>query len=300
MSKQKIGFIGVGLMGHGMAKNIVEKGYPLMIMGHKNRKPVNDLIKRGAKEAKSPKELAQKCDVIFLCVTGTPQVEDLIRRADGIKAGARKGLILIDTSTAMPTSTLELAAELKPLGIRYVDAPLGRTPAEAQEGRLNTFVGADRKTLKEIRPILETWAENVIHVGKLGDGHKIKLINNFVVMGTVSLYAEALTTAAKSGLKLDKVADVISSGPLYCGLMENIVKKAIVGGDRDVHKFTLSNCLKDISYYHQLTTDVRSQAVVGSAVQQLYLNANNQGLSGRNIASLCDATANAAAIKLQD
>ena len=289
MSKQKVGFIGVGLMGHGMAKNIVEKGYPLQVMGHRNRKPVADLVKRGAKEAKSAKAMAQSCDVIFLCVTGTPQVEDLIRRPDGIKAGARKGLIVVDCS--IPTSTVTLAAELKPLGVRLIDVPLGRTPADAEAGKLNAFVGADKKTLKEVRPIIETWAENVIHVGKLGDGHKIKLINNFVAMGYASLYAEALSTAAKSGLSLESVADVIGSGPLFCPMMENIVRKGVVGGNRNVHKFSLSNCLKDVTYYNQFAADVRSSAVVGSAVHQTFVAANNQGLGDKFIASLCDATA---------
>ncbi len=141
--KRKVGFLGVGLMGHGMAKNIVEKGYPLMVMAHKNKKPVKDLVKRGAVEAKSPKAMAEACDVIFICVTASAQVEDLVRRADGIKAGAHKGLIVVDCSTSDPNSTLALAEELKPLGVRLIDAPLGRTPREAQEGRLNTFVGAD-------------------------------------------------------------------------------------------------------------------------------------------------------------
>ena len=112
-AQQKIGFIGVGLMGHGMAKNIVEKGYPLMVMAHKNKKPVKDLVKRGATEAKSPQQMAEACDVIFICVTSSLQVEDLIRRADGIKAGAHKGLIVVDCSTSDPNSTLALAAELK-------------------------------------------------------------------------------------------------------------------------------------------------------------------------------------------
>jgi 3-hydroxyisobutyrate dehydrogenase-like beta-hydroxyacid dehydrogenase len=203
-SKQRVGFIGVGLMGHGMAKNIVEKGYPLAILGHRNRKPVDDLVKRGATKAKSPAELAKSCDVIFLCVTSSLQVEDLIRRADGIKAGAHEGLIVVDCSTADPNSTIALARELAPLGVRLIDAPLGRSPKEAELGLLNTFVGADDETLKEIRPLIETWAENIIHVGPVGAGHKMKIINNFVAMSYVAVYAEAFTAAKKTGVPLEK------------------------------------------------------------------------------------------------
>ena len=290
-SLPNVGFIGVGLMGHGMAKNIVEAGYPLTILAHKNRKPVTDLLKRGASEAKSPRAMAEACDVIFLCVTGTPQVEELVRRADGLKAGARKGQIIVDCSTSIPDSTLALAAELKPLGVRFIDVPLGRTPRDAEAGKLNAMVGCDKKTLKEIRPILETWAENVIHVGGVGDGHKIKLINNFVAMGYASLYAEALTTAAKSGLKLDSLASVLSAGPLHCGIMDNIIKKGVLGGDPEAHMFTLKNCLKDISYYAQFASATPSSAVVGNAVQQAFVIANSRGHGGEYMPQLCHATA---------
>ena len=290
-AQPKVGFIGVGLMGHGMAKNILEKGYPLTILGHKNRKPVTDLVKRGAVEAKSPKALAEACDVVFLCVTGTPQVEDLVQRADGLKAGAHKGLIIVDCSTSIPQSTLALAAELKPLGVRFIDVPLGRTPRDAEAGKLNAMVGCDKKTLKEIRPILEAWAENIIHVGGVGDGHKIKLINNFVAMGYASLYAEALTTAAKSGLKLESLASVLSAGPLACGIMENIIKKGVLGGDPEAHMFTLKNCLKDISYYAQFAAATPSSAVVGNAVQQAYVIANSRGHGREYMPQLCHAVA---------
>ncbi|MDQ3261136.1 MAG: NAD(P)-binding domain-containing protein, partial [Pseudomonadota bacterium] len=132
--KQRIGFIGVGLMGHGMAKNLVEKSFPLTVLGHKNRRPVEDLKKRGAKEAKTVKALVDASDVVILCVTGTPQVEEMIYRADGIRASARKGLTVIDCSTSEPPSTAKIYADLKKVGVTFVDAPLTRTPVEAEQG----------------------------------------------------------------------------------------------------------------------------------------------------------------------
>src|SRR5690242_6859314 len=140
---ERIGFIGLGFMGHGMAKNCVEKGHPLTILGHRNRQPIDDLVRRGAKEAMSAAEVAKNADVVFLCVTGTPQVEALVRGPNGLKAGARKGLIICDTSTSDPTSTMALAAELKADGIFFADAPLGGTPAQAEEGKLSALVGCD-------------------------------------------------------------------------------------------------------------------------------------------------------------
>ena len=296
--KQRVGFIGVGLMGHGMAKNIVEKGYPLSIMGHRNRKPVNDLVKRGAKEAKSPAEMAKNSDVIFLCVTSSVQVEDLIRRKDGIMAGAHKGLIVVDCSTADPTSTQELAEELAPLGVRLIDAPLGRSPKEAEEGLLNTFVGADAKTYKEVLPIIQTWAENIIHVGPVGAGHKMKLVNNFVAMSYVAIYAEAFTTAKKTGVPLDKFHEVISAGGLNSGMFQNVCKW-VIGGDPKAHEFTIANCDKDIRYYNQLADSEKLTTVVASAVKQSYAMAMAMGRGADNMPMLADAVANFNGITIQ-
>ncbi len=297
-SKQRVGFIGVGLMGHGMAKNIVEKGYPLSIIGHRNRKPVTDLVRRGAREAKSPAEMAKHSDVIFLCVTSSVQVEDLIRRKDGIKAGARKGLIIVDCSTADPNSTIALAEELAPLGVRLIDAPLGRSPKEAEEGLLNTFVGSDPKTLKEVRPIIETWAENIIHVGPVGAGHKMKLINNFVAMSYVAIYAEAFTAAKKTGVPLDKFREVISAGGLNSGMFQNVCRW-VVDGDPKAHEFTIANCNKDVRYYNQLADAEMLTTTVASAVKQSYTMAMAMGRGADNMPMLADAVANFNGLTIQ-
>ncbi len=289
--KQRVGFIGVGLMGHGMAKNIVEKGYPLSIMGHRNKAPVKDLVKRGAKEAKSPAAMAKSCDVIFICVTSSLQVEDLIRRRDGIKAGAHKGLIVVDCSTADPNSTLALAAELKPLGVRLIDAPLGRSPKEAELGKLNTMIGADAKTLKEVRPIIETWAENIIHIGPVGAGHKIKLINNFISLSFSATFAEAYTAAKKTGVPLEKLYEVVSAGGMNSGFFQN-VSKWVIGRDPKAHEFTLANCLKDISYYNQMVNAEKLTTIVSSAVQQDYAMALAMGRGDQHMPMLADAIAN--------
>src|SRR5690349_2996429 len=129
-------------MGHGMAKNIVEKGYPLTVMGHRNRKPVEDLLGRGAREAKTPRELAQDSTIVFLCVTGSREVESLVRGKDGLLEGLAKGSVVVDCSTSDPNSTVALAAALEAAGVTLVDAPLSRTPKEAWEGTLDTMVGA--------------------------------------------------------------------------------------------------------------------------------------------------------------
>src|SRR5262249_25164584 len=124
MTKQSVGLIGVGLMGHGIGKNIVTKGYPLTVLAHRNRAPVEDLIAKGAKEAKSARELAQASDVVILCVTGSPQVEEAIVGKDGVLEGLRPGAVVVDCSTAEPGSTMKVAAAIAAKGGRFVDAPL--------------------------------------------------------------------------------------------------------------------------------------------------------------------------------
>ena len=181
-----------------MAKNIVEKGYELIVMAHRNRQPVEDLISRGAREAASPREMAADCDIIHICVSGSQQVESIIRGADGIMASGKAGLIVIDCSTSDPVSTLQLADELQQQGMAMVDAPLSRTPKEAEAGTLDAMVGADPAIFEKVRPVIECWAGVIVHLGPVGLGHKMKLINNFIAMGYAALYAEALAIARKN------------------------------------------------------------------------------------------------------
>lgn len=286
-SKEHVGFIGVGLMGHGMAKNIVEKGYPLTIMGNRNRKPVDDLVGRGAREAASPKAMAEACDVIFLCVTSSIQVEDLCRREDGLLAGARKGQIIVDCSTADPTSTLALAEEFEAKGVKLIDAPLGQTPKEAQTGNLNTFVGSDDATLEKVRPILETWAANITHMGPVGAGHKAKLINNFLATGYNALYAEAFTACRKAGIDLEKFRELIASGGINSGLFQRMCGY-VIDGDPEAHLFTLQNCVKDIRYFGQMADDAGMSAPMAGAVKSYYTMAVAQGGGDEHMPMLTD------------
>ena len=265
MTKSAIGFIGVGLMGHGMAKNIVEKGYHLAVMAHRNRKPVLDLIARGAVEVKTPEEMAHTCDIIFLCVSGSPQVEQIIRGEDGILSSAKEELIVVDCSTSDPVSTLQLAEELRAAGMALADAPLSRTPKEAEAGTLDTMVGADPETFETIRPVIECWAGVIVHLGEVGLGHKMKLINNFIGMGYAALYSEALALARKAGLSAEQVNAVIAPGRLSNGFYETFMKWTLER-DEGAHRFTVTNAHKDMRYLANMANSVGAvtpmQAVV--------------------------------------
>jgi hypothetical protein len=292
MANMKIGFIGVGLMGHGMAKNLVEKGFPTMVLGHKNHAPVEDLVKRGAKQAKDVAELVKASEIVFLCVTGSPQVEDLVYRKGGILYSVAAGQIVVDTSTSQPGSTLKIAAELKAKGVRFVDAPLTRTPVEAEQGRLNTMVGADAATFREIEPVLKAFCENIFHIGEVGTGHKIKLINNCAAIGQMALIAEALTACAKLGVDPKKYFALVSTGAANSGIFQNMAGRA-VEGDFGGLKFGLGNALKDVRYYNQMAMEFGVAGPMAAATLQTLTQAVNLGFGGPEhlVASLVPAVA---------
>src|SRR4029453_18069712 len=210
MDKPRIGFVGIGFMGHGIAKNLVTKGFPLAVRVHRNRKPLEDLLAAGAKEVKTNADVARHADIVFLCVTGAPQVEEIVNGKDGIASVARKGVIIVDTSTSEPSTTAKMREELAAKGVRFVDAPLARTPVEAEQGRLNIIVGAPDAPFAELKPVLPAFCEKINHAGPAGHGIVLKLINNFIAQAIATATAEALAAAAKSGLSLRKLHELIS------------------------------------------------------------------------------------------
>jgi 3-hydroxyisobutyrate dehydrogenase-like beta-hydroxyacid dehydrogenase len=292
MSKPTIGFIGVGLMGHGMAKNLVTKGYPLVVLGHRNRAPVEHLLSLGACEAQSARELGETCDIVHLCVTGSPQVEALLRGAQGLMASGKKGLIAIDCSTSNPVSTLVLGEEMKAKGMTLVDAPLSRTPKEAEEGTLDTMVGADPQTFSRIEPVLRCWAGHVVHLGPLGLGHKMKLINNFIAMGYAALFSEALAIARKAGLTIEQFHAVVGSGRMRSGFYDTFMKWSLEG-DAAAHKFSISNAHKDMRYLASMANEVGAVNNMQTLVKNAFAAMEAVGQGDKFVPMLADFVAQA-------
>ena len=285
--KPQIGFIGVGYMGHGMAKNILQNGYPLMVKGNRNRTPVDSLVGMGAVEATSVAQMARDCDIIHICLSNSPQVEAIIRGPDGIIANGKAGLIVIDATTADPTSTEALAAEMAAAGITLVDAPLGRTPKEAEEGTLDAMVGTDPDTFATILPVIECWAGNINHIGPVGSAHKMKLIMNFIAMGYSCLYSEAVTLGAKVGIAPQTINKVIGSSRLSNGFFDTFMKYT-VGRDRDAHKFTIANASKDVRYVANMATAAGMANPMGAAMRNTYAQAEAVGKGDHYVPMLSD------------
>lgn len=288
MTRATIGFIGLGMMGHGMAMNLLRKGYGVRFSVHRNRANLQDLLDAGGVEAASRRELVAGAEAVILCVTGSPQVEGIVFGAGGLLEAAPPGLLVLDTSTAEPASTARIREAFGARGCAYVDAPLARTPKEAEEGRLNTMVGADTADFERARPILSAFCENVIHVGPPGHGHVLKLINNMLAMTTAAAIAEAVAAAAKSGLSLHSLFEVISAGGVNSGIFRMMVGP-MLEGDLSGLKFAIENAQKDLRYYTHLAEALPTNAFVAEAAHQSFVQAANLGLGEKFIPSLFEA-----------
>ena len=276
MTSEKVGFVGIGLMGQGMAKNIVEKGYPLTVIAHRNRAPVDDLVSRGAVEAASLLDMAQNCTVIFLCLTGSPEVAAAVA---ALKPGLARGAMIVDCSTSDPTVTVRLATELAEIGVEFVDAPLSRTPKEAWEGTLDCMVGASDAAFARVQPIIATWAAKIVHIGSTGDGHKMKLLNNFLSLGYAALYAEALALSRKVGIPVADFDKVIRGGRMDCGFYQTFMGYAL-DGNREAHRFTLGNAYKDMRYVESMANAATVVTPMASAVKNSFAMAMAAGGDG--------------------
>jgi 3-hydroxyisobutyrate dehydrogenase-like beta-hydroxyacid dehydrogenase len=288
--KPTIGFVGLGLMGHGMAKNIVQKGYPLVVLGHRNREPVERLKTLGAREVATARELAAACDMLHLCVTGSREVEALLRGPDGVMASGKRGLVVIDCSTSNPVSTLALGDELRACGMTLVDAPLSRTPVEAEAGTLDTMIGADAETFARIEPVVRCWATNVVHLGPLGLGHKMKLVNNFVAMGYAALFAEALAIARKAGLSIEQFHAVIGSGRMRSGFYDTFIRWSREG-DENAHRFTIANAHKDMRYLASMANEIGAVNNLQTLVKNSFAAMEAGGGGQRYVPMLADFVA---------
>jgi len=285
---QRIGFIGAsGMMGHGMAKNLLANGYPLALTVHRNAGRVADLLAAGAQQAASAKALAQRSDIVLLCVTGSPQVEAAVLGDDGLLAGMARGAMIVDCSTSEPDSTARLRDRAAAAGVAFVDAPLSRTPVEAEAGRLNVMVGAGAADFARLEPLLRCFAENVFHVGAPGAGHTIKLLNNFIAQAMCTSIAEAFAVGQRAGVDLGQLVKLVSAGIVNSGIFQ--IMAGTLKGDLAGMKFELDNARKDVRYYTHLAENLGTPSMVGEAVHQSLVLACALGHGAKFVPSLVEA-----------
>ncbi len=255
------------MMGHGIATNLLKHGHALTLLEHPGNQSLAGLIASGAHTAVDPKNLATGSDIIILCVTGTPQVEEVLLGDNGVLMGLRPDTIIIDCSTAIPASTDHVAAMVIAKGGKFLDAPMTRTPKEAAEGRLNLLVGGDPALFEQCKPILACFAENIVHAGPIGAGHRMKLLHNFVSLGSVTLLAEAAACANAAGIPAQTLVDVLAMGGGWGAALERL-KPFLLAGDTSGMRFSVANTLKDLTYYNQMALDLEADRTIAASLKK--------------------------------
>jgi len=263
--KPSIGMIGIGLMGHGIAWNIANSGYNLTILDHPGNQPVDDLLVMGAHVVPSLAAVTQAADIVLLCVTGSPQVEAILTGADGVVANLRPGMIVVDCSTALPDSTARMAALVQAAGAQFLDAAMTRLPQHARAGTLNLLIGGDAALLETVRPLLETFSENITHIGGAGAGHRMKLLHNYVSLGFMTLLAEVSAHAQTAGLDQAILVDVLAKGGGGGAALQRISPFLLTGNPQDV-PFFISNAAKDLGYYRATAASAGVYQAIADAV----------------------------------
>lgn len=259
MGKPSVGFIGLGLMGSAMVQRLMDLDYPMTVLGHRDRSGIDAAVARGATEAKTAAELAANSDIVMFCMGTSASVEARVYGDEGVLAGVKPGTVVIDFGTSLPGSTRQIGADMDAKGAKYMDAPLGRTPSHGRDGMLNIMGAGDEDVYNSVKPVLDDLGENVFHVGPLGAGHTLKLINNFFAMTTATAMSEAFAVADLAGLPREKLYEVMAAGPLRSGMMD-FIKAYAIDGDIQL-AFSVANARKDVGYYAQMTDemDVPSQ-----------------------------------------
>lgn len=287
MVDTKIGFIGLGLMGGAMVARLQDKGYHVTVLGNRDRTELDKAVARGAVEAANAREVAEASDVVMLCMGTSDHVEGRMRGADGVIAGLSDGKVAIDFGTSLPASTEALGAEVAATGAVYLDAPIGRTPSHAREGKINLMCSGDKATYDRVEPILKDLGENVFHLGALGTGHRVKLMNNFVAQALANSLAEAFAMCDITGVPRQALYDVMRAGPVGNPFMDFMAAHAI---DKDPSQlaFSITNACKDVGYYAQMADDAGAPSRIAGAPLTALKDAVASGRGDQLVPELID------------
>lgn len=274
-------------MGGAMVANLQDRGYEVAVLGNRDRTELDKAIARGATEAKTARALAEASDIIMICVGTSAQVESRMRGDDGVIAGLGAGKVVIDFGTSLPASTRQLSAEVAAKGATYLDSPIGRTPEHAREGKINLMCAGDKATFDRIKPVLDDIGENVFHLGDSGNGHTIKLINNFCAQSLANVLAEAFAVADVMGVNRKDAYDVMRAGPTGSGFMDMMAAYAL-DGDPTKLAFAIRNAGKDVGYYKQMTEAAGAPSVMANAPLDIFREAEAAGMGDAMVPELLD------------
>ncbi len=274
MSKPKIGFIGLGIMGKPMAGHLIDAGYELVVH-NRNRDAVDELVGKGAAEAYSGKEVAEQSDIVITMLPDSPDVESVALGEGGIIEGAHEGLIFVDMSTIAPSVTTQVGEVLAEKGVQSLDAPVSGGDIGAQNATLSIMVGGDEDTFNAVKPLFDIMGQSAILCGPLGAGQTVKACNQILVAVTIAGVSEALTMGTKAGVDPIKIVQVLSGGLARCGVLENRGER-MVNGDFDPG-FRIRLHYKDLNIIQKTSNDFGVPLPVTSEVFELFKTAMVKG-----------------------
>jgi 2-hydroxy-3-oxopropionate reductase len=283
---ERVGFIGLGIMGSGMTHNLLRASVDLTVY---NRSPerMQPLANAGAATAASPAELAAAVDVVFVCVSDTPDVEVVLFGEDGVLEGAKSGSLVVDMSTISPAATRQFAERLAERGVAMIDAPVSGGSEGAAKGTLSIMVGGEAADVERARPYLEAIGSTITHLGPVGAGQSCKLVNQILVVVNMLATAEALVFAEASGLDLERTLEAVAGGAAGSWMLANRGPQAI---RRDWRPgFTIDLQQKDLRLVLEAADQTGAPVLATSTVFQLYRTLQREGLGAEGNHALVKA-----------
>lgn len=279
----KIGFIGLGLMGNPMAKNIHKAGFDLHVF-NRNKKKTEEFKKLGAKAHETIKDLTNEVDVVITMVTGPKDVKEVLFGKNGVVTAGKKALTVIDMSTIGPTAAIEIARKLKKHGIHFVDAPVTGSIPRAITGELTIFIGGAKDVVEKVKPVLSAMGKTLHHIGENGAGQAVKLVNNHLVAATVSALAEGILLGDILKIKREKLASALGETPAFSPFMKlklpNFVKNDFPT------LFSVSNMQKDLSLAKKEVRKVKKNLSILTLIEKIFKQGIAQKIAQEDISAI--------------
>ncbi len=293
---EKVGFIGLGIMGQGMARNLLKAGFPLTVWNRTASK-MESLVQAGAQAGQSPADVAARSDIIVICVSDTPDVEAVMTGQNGIIEGAKAGSLVIDCSTISPSVTHKLAKTLAEQGVAMLDAPVSGGSEGAARGTLSIMVGGEAKDFKRACPVLEAMGQKITHVGASGAGQTVKLVNQILVVGHALAMSEALLFAQAGGVDLAKTLEAVSAGAAGSWMLSHRGPQIL---RRDWRPgFTIDLQLKDIRLVLEAADQLGAPLPGTGLIFHLYRTLQAQNLGGEGNHALVKALEHLAGFEIE-
>ncbi|MBK9713737.1 MAG: NAD(P)-dependent oxidoreductase [Kouleothrix sp.] len=283
---ERVGFIGLGIMGRGMSRNLLKAGFPLTVW-NRTASRADELVAEGAAAAASPAEVAARSDIIIICVSDTPDVEQVVLGERGVIEGAAAGALVVDMSTISPQATQAIAAKLGERGVRMLDAPMSGGSEGAARGTLSIMVGGDAADVERATPVFEAMGKTITHVGGSGAGQTVKLVNQILVVGNMLAAAEALLFAQAGGVDVQKALAAVVGGAAGSWMLSNRGPQVLARDWRP--GFTIDLQQKDVRLVLSAADQLGVPLPGTALIFQLYRTLQAQGLGAEGNHALVKA-----------